>query len=448
MASPVRHIACIAVASALAGALLHASAGRAQAATPAAPPPATAPTSYDSLLAAPAITPELLERAALARNPTLAAASAAAAEARAKADGAGRFMDPMIEVMAAPRAIGNEDIAAPGYEVGLSQNLPWFGKRGLEKSAARAEARAAGEDLRAARIDLLGEARRLYYEYFLVERGIEVNRELKGLLDHMRSVAVQKYSTGTVGQQDALQAEVELAMLDHESIVLARERRIVRARLNAMLHRGPGEDLPAPLDSIPAAVEGEESPAAENASLLRPDVRRAEAERDARAAELSLARKQRIPEFTLLARYDAMWAEHEMRPTIGAELSLPFLFGRVGASEREAQAGLARREQERLATIDRARLEIEEARARVQETRHEIHVIETGVLPATERALASIRSAYEANRSDFLSLLNAERDLARARLGWNRARAEYRMALADWERAIASDDAPLPEETR
>jgi outer membrane protein TolC len=406
------------------------------------------PTSLDSLLAAPAVVPDLLERAVLERNPTLAAAKAAAAEAKARADAAGSFMNPMLEVMAAPRAIGNEDIAAPGYAVGLSQPLSLFGQRGAEKDAARAMARAAGEDLRSTRLDLLREARRLYYEYFLVERGTEVNGELKGLLGHFRSVAVQKYAAGTVGQQDALQAEVELAMLDHESVVLARERRIVRARLNALLHRAPGDELPAPLDSIPDAVEGEESPAAGDATLIRPDVRRAGAERDARAADLRLADKQRLPDFTLIARYDAMWAEHEMRPTIGAELSLPFGFGKIGATKQEAKAGLARSEQERLAVIDRARLEIEEALARVQETRHEIHVIETGVLPATERALTSIRSAYESNRSDFLTLLNVERDLARARLGWHRARAEYRMALADWELAIARDRAPLEEETR
>jgi cobalt-zinc-cadmium efflux system outer membrane protein len=405
-------------------------------------------SAFDSLLVAPVLAPGLLERAVTARNPTLAAARAAFDESRARADRTGALMNPMVDVMVAPRALGNEMMDAPGYVVGFSQLFPLFGERGLERKAARAEERAMGEDFRATRLDLLREARRLYYEYFLVERGLEVNHELKGLLDQFRSVAVQKYAAGVVGQQDALQAEVELAMLDHEAIVLGRERRIVRASLNALLHRNPDENLPAPTDSLPAAREGEESTTAADASLARPDVRRAEAERDARAAELSLAQRRRLPEFTFLARYDGMEAEHEMRPMVGAALSLPIWFGRLGASEREARAGLERKEQDRLAAIDRARFEIEEARARVQETRHEIHVIETGVLPATERALTSIRSAYEANRSDFLALLNAERDLARARLGWNRARAEYRMALADWERAIASDGAPPKEETR
>ncbi|HTK69375.1 MAG TPA: TolC family protein, partial [Candidatus Eisenbacteria bacterium] len=268
------------------------------------------------------------------------------------------------------------------------------------------------------------------------------------LLQRFRSIAVEKYAAGTAGQQDALQADVELAMLDHESVVLARDRRIARAKLNAMLHRGPAEELPEPLDSIPDAMEGEELAVGPDVSAMRPDVRRAVAERDARAAELSLAEKQRVPDLNLVARYDAMWAEHEMRPTVGAELSLPFLFGRVGASEREARAGLERREQERLATVDRARLEIEEALARVQETRHEIHVIESRVLPATERALASIRTAYESNRTDFNALLNAERDLARARLDGQRARVAYRLALADYERAVARDAGPVAEDPR
>jgi len=218
--------------------------------------------------------------------------------------------------------------------------------------------------------------------------------------------------------------------------------------VNALLHRAPGEALPVPADSLPDPREGEESPGTLDAALTRPDVRRAEAERDALAAERTLATKRRLPEFTLLARYDAMEAEHEMRPMVGAGLSLPLWSGSLGPGEQEAAAGFERKEQERLAAIDRARAEIEEARARVEETRHEIHVVETGVLPATARALASIRAGYESNRSDFLTLVNAQRDLARARLDGHRARAEYRMALVDWERAIAAGDAPPEEGTR
>ena len=411
-------------------------------------PEGSGPTAIDSLLQAPALRLDLLERVVMERNPSLAASRAAFEESNARAGRVGALMNPMVEGMVAPRALGNDRIEAPGYVIDFSMDFPLFGRRGGEKEAARAEARAIGQELRATRLDLLREARRLYYQYFLVERGLGVTDELKGLIGRFRAVAVQKYAAGIVGREDALQADVELAMLDHQAIVLKRDRRIVRARLNALLHRSAEDPLPSPVDSLPEPRDGEESPGSPDAALARPEVLRAEAERDAWAAEASLARKRRLPELRLLARYDAMWAEHEMRPMVGAGVSLPLWPGSVGGGEREAGAAYRKKEQERLAAIDRARAEIEEARARVEETRHEIHVIETGVLPATERALDSVRAAYESNRGDFLAILNAERDLARARLDGHRARADYRMALADYERAIARGGSAPDEEAR
>lgn len=95
---------------------------------------------------------------------------------------------------------------------------------------------------------------------------------------------------------------------------------------------------------------------------------------------------------------------------------------------------------------DSIRAQVEIARARVQETTHELDIIETRVLPATERALASVRAGYESNRSDFLALLTAERDLFRTRLERYQAIAMTHMALADLERAMGREPEALREE--
>jgi outer membrane protein TolC len=129
-------------------------------------------------------------------------------------------------------------------------------------------------------------------------------------------------------------------------------------------------------------------------------------------------------------------------------MNLPLGWGRIGASVRAAEAGLERAEQERIAERDRVQAELTEAEARVEESAHEVHIMETGVVPATERALASVRAGYEANRSDFLVLLNAERDLARARLDLYRARAGYGEAVADLARASGEIPAALGGERR
>ena len=408
----------------------------------AAPGHAAGADPLDSLRAAPVLDLPLLERAVLARNASLGALRAAQRESAARADQASFLMDPMVDGMAAPRSFGS-DVVDPAWSLSLSQRIPLFGQRGLARRAGRAEARALGEDVRDLRLDLVSEARRLFYQAYELGRGQAVNEELRGLVEQFRRVAIQKYAAGAAGQSDALQAEVELAMLDHERVVLGRDRRVVGARLKALLHDENPAPLPEPPEALAPAATASEAVASAVATSVDalPMVRARDALRDARAEEHRLARRAGLPDLTLSARYDRFWSEVELRPVVGVGLNLPIWRGRLKARERETQAALDRADRERGAARDLARAGLDEARARVEETAHEVHVIETGVLPATERALVSARSAYESSRGDFLTLLSAERDLARARLSRHRAESTYRMALADLERARGVDPA-------
>jgi cobalt-zinc-cadmium efflux system outer membrane protein len=400
----------------------------------------------DSLLASTALDLGQLERAVIARNPSLEAAKAAWSEMAARADAAGTLDAPMLDLMAAPGSFGKSTVDE-AYSVGLSQRVPIFGQSGLRGRAARSVARAAEEDYRTTAQALIHETRRLYFEYYTAARGAEVNRELSDLLGQFRRVALQRYAAGTAGQQDALQAEVEIAMLDHQRVVLERTRRMVLAQVRALLHDDGDRAVPEPPRELmePGAPVDPDSAVA-IAMRFRPELRGRAALRDARYEELRLAKRARWPEVTLQARYDRFMDVSEWRTSVGLGFDLPIGWGRIGANVRAAQAGLERAELERIAERDRVLAEISAARARVEETMHEVHVIEASVVPATERALASVRAGYEANRSDFLSLLNAERDLARARLGRYRARAEQGMALADLERAIGAVPAALAGE--
>jgi len=402
--------------------------------------------ALDSLLAAPSLDLRLLERAVLKGNPSLGAMHAAWRGAEAAADQAGALEDPMLEAMTAPQSWSSRSVD-PAYMASVSQSLPLFGQLGLRGRAARAGARAIGEDYRSARLDILREARRAYYEYFLTARGHAVNAEIKELLGQVRRTAVGRYSAGTVGLEDALQADVEIAMLDHQDVALTRQQRSARARLNALLQRAPGSPLPAP----PADVSLPPAPARSDSLLvlaleLRPELKSWAAQRDSRAAELSLARRQRLPEFTFIARYDRFMEEREWRPQFGLAMNIPIQLGRLGAAERSARAGVEQMEFRRKAAEAQIGAEVETAFASVQETGHEIHIIQDRVVPATERALRAVRASYENSRAAFSALLNAERDLARARFELYRVQVDYLQGLADLDRAVGI--APAGEEER
>jgi cobalt-zinc-cadmium efflux system outer membrane protein len=189
----------------------------------------------DSLRTAPTLDLPLLERAVMVRNPSLAAGKAAWREMEARADAAGTLDDPMLDLMAAPGSFGKSGVDE-AYSIGLSQRLSIFGQRGLRGRAARSTARAAQEDYRTTAQALIHETRRLYFEYYATARGTEVNQELSDLLSQFHRIALQRYAAGTAGREDALQAEVETAMLEHQRVVLERVRRVTVAQIQALLH--------------------------------------------------------------------------------------------------------------------------------------------------------------------------------------------------------------------
>ena len=105
-------------------------------------------------------------------------------------------------------------------------------------------------------------------------------------------------------------------------------------------------------------------------------------------------------------------------------------------------------EAERAALRDRIEQRIEEASAALGENLHDVKIMRDEVLPASERAVQAVRAGYEANRSDFLTLLNATRDLARARLELHETLATAHQAEAQLRRALAIDAVPPGEEEK
>lgn len=402
-------------------------------AEPAVPAPA-----LDSLLARPLLDLRLLERAVLERNPSLEAMRSAWRASEANADQAGALDDPMLEATTAPRTIGS-DRYNTAYMVMLRQSFPLFGQRGLRSKASRSMARAAGEDYQALRLDLLRAGRDAFAEYYRNAREREVNRQLMDLVSQFRRIAMTKYEAGAANLNDALQADVELAMLDHHRVALERDRTILVARLNSLLRLDPMSPLPEAPRELPAPFTPMRVDSAlALARAARPELRGLEEERRAREAQLTLARRGRLPEFTIQARYDRFMEEPARRPQIGAGISLPIQLGRIGASVREARARLDQIESRRASVLYQIEYEVAAAVARVEATDHEIEVVEGRVVPATDKAVAAARASYESNRSDFLTLLNAERDYARALLNLYEVRARFFLSLADLERAVGT----------
>ena len=185
-----------------------------------------------------------LIEAVLARNPSVNAARQALRAALAEIPQATALDDPMVGYELAPLSIAGD--APFGQVVSIRQKLPFPGKRRLAGEVALAMAEADGAELGAVQLELAEMASELYDEYFVNARALEITAQHKVLLEQMKKSAEAQYVAGRAAQQDPIQAEVELAQLERERIMLDAERDQIIAGLNGLVHRAPSSALPPP----------------------------------------------------------------------------------------------------------------------------------------------------------------------------------------------------------
>ena len=395
------------------------------------------PRSTDPIAFGPTLEREELLAAVLARNPGIAAARQAWQAARERIPQAESLDDPMASYSLAPLSVASSD-ARFGDQLRVGQRIPFPGTLRLRGAIAEAEAAAAEQDLEEVRLHLATVASLLFDDLYLVERSLEVNREHVRLLEDFQSVAVSRYSTGLAPQQAPIQAEVEAAHLLHREVVLRKERRVIQAQLNALLHRLPGAPLPGPApDILPEQLplhRGEDL--RERALAGRPEIEAQRAEVEARRLSVDLAELGAYPDFELTTSYNSMWGMPEHRWMVGVSVNLPIWRERVRARVAEAELRAAASESELARLADEVSAQVETAVAEVEESAHVLHLYRNRVLPAARDGVAAARSGFETGASTMLGLIDAERSLRTAELNYYEALADHASRRAQLERAL------------
>lgn len=387
----------------------------------------------------PQLTSARLVDAVLNRNPDIPAMRAAWEAAQARIEQAGALEDPMMSYAFAPQTAGASGMDF-GQKLSISQHLPWPGKRALRGNAARFESDAAHEGIEQTRLKLTEAAKSAFADWYFVHAAIRVNAINKSLLQEFRNIAEIKYSAGRASKQDALRAEVEVVLLEHRDIVLARRRGEVLAVLNTLLQRLPDAPLPPPAEvskDIPLpAVEQLRTAAMEAHPALRALAARIQAGR----SRVALAERDFYPDIQLSAGYNTLWNQEEKRLTVGAGINIP-LQGKRRAAKDETRAGLLRLDMEHKGKVSQILGVVQQAYDRVRESAHVISLYRERLLPLAEENLQAAQSDYESGSGNFLDLIGAEKNLMLTQLQLEQARADYHRQLAALEHTVGGSKA-------
>ena len=365
---------------------------------------------------APAVTLADLERMAIERNPTMAAAEARIDVARGRARQAGAWPNPTAGFAAEEITTGAGD---PRGEYGffveqtvvLGDKLR-LGRAVFDRTAERAEAEREWQRQR-----IVSSVRRLFYEALAADRRVEVHERLAVLTSEAVGMTAQLFNVGAADRPDYLQSEIEARRVQLD--VNAAKNRAFAARHELAALAGNLEVASRPL----AGSIDQPLPEIEREAALRgvieqsPQIRAARAELARTQAVTALARRETFPDLFLRggAARNRERGETTGQPigwegAFEAGVSLP-LFNRNagGTAAARAEELRAAAELQRLELALRSRLASEFAA--YSTAVEEAGSYRTEILPRAEEAYRLYLARYREMGAAYPQVLTAQRSL-------------------------------------
>lgn len=377
---------------------------------------------------------------AMEHNPEIIAAQKRLNAAKAKIPQAKSLDDPSIR--AGSFDMSNNPININGQtemlqqRYSVSQKIPFPGKLRLRGEVAIEESNMVEKDLQAKIQEITALVKSAFYELYYINNAIDITEENRDLLRKFAKIAETKYSVGKATQRDALAAQVELSTLANNLIVLNKERESVIARLNILLNRPTqtplGKPRPFEKHTLNLTLKDLEDLAMKN----RPDLKRFDHAIKRNEANLKLSKKDYYyADFEPMVEY----MQEDRRPDTWASaitINVPWLWPKNRSKVKESKEDLSAAKSDYRFINNKTLFEVKDFLVKIQSSESTVNLYKTGVIPQAEQSLKAARIGYEADRVDFLTLIDSQRILLNSRLLYYRALTDFEQNLANMERAV------------
>lgn len=311
----------------------------------------------------------------------------------------------------------------------LSQGLKWPGKLDAKNDMAVETARAAYRKFQAEQLRVTYRVKKAYYKYFLLGRNIELTRENAELLRYWESVVRTRYSAGLQKHPDLIKAQVEWGILEDQLAGLEDQRKATAALLLAELNWDANIELPWP--GVPVLDSGSFDEDSVTARMLanNPDLRALEHLIEKEQAGQRLAKTSSYPDFNLGVTYivtgeadNPLMDESGKDPwMLSASVNLPLWFGQNDSRKKEAEARHLAAQYRREDRADRLAAQISRILFEYRDGRRQLALYRDQLIPQTVQLLNATFVSYQSEEHDFLTLLQAQRQLLKFQLAKDKA---------------------------
>lgn len=383
---------------------------------------------------------------AKANNPEYASMRHEAAAARERASAAGALPDPKLRVELQDITMGGQQnptlspSRAGSTRYTLMQDVPWFGKRGLQREIATLDAEGATGRSMGSWADISSRIKSAYAQFYYIHQNQRLTSEILDLMGRLEKVAQARYAGGLAAQSDAIRAQVEQTNIRNELVVLESESRMTQARLNMLLARPANEALANPerLRALPSPAKLDSAALLDRIRGRNPQLFADDAKLRAAEKNRDLTHKDRYPDVTFgIAPVQSKNSVKEWE--VMFELNIPLQQSTRRSREREADSMLSAARSRKDATSNQVQAELAENLSALDAARRIELSIANSLLPQAELTYRAALAGYENGKVDFATLLDAQRQIRQAKQNQIKVQADAQVRLADIERLLGED---------
>lgn len=375
---------------------------------------------------------ESVARAALERHPALASIAARIDGGVERERSAGAYPNPMLMAGVQNQPVNlTPDEMMTMFMVGASQTIPRKGSREALKRVAALDV----EELRLEAQSLREEIRRdvlfTYYDLAAADSQITATTQLAAGVDAIVAASRFRYEAGTTIQADIIRAQLQRTDIEHQLLTLGGRRRVAASRLAAQLGLPASTEIP-PLH-VPHATGAREIAAEPVVPVDHPALAAVRNDVARREQNIRLAKQLTRPEWNVEASYGLRPRQTDMFSVV-ARVEVPIrrkstIDPQIRAAEAERDAAGQRLEEVRRRLAEA----LGAAFAQHAEANKQLLLHEQVLVPQARLAFDSTLGAYQAGKDNIDSVLATETAWLQLEVDYYGFLAQHIKAVTDFE---------------
>ena len=367
-------------------------------------------------------------RLALDNNPELRATRGRMEAAAGQAEQSGRWSNPELELRAEDWPLRGGGWSQSKRIAGVSQTVPFPGKKGLERKIGLAGVRLSQTELGLRRVETVREVKTAFYQVLAAEALAAVGVDLVKSAESLFSSVTRQVEAGGAPEQEKLRMAIPLEKAKMDLAEFQRNLVAARNTLATLLGRS---------DLTGWTVTGTLAEAGNLASLEKlpgSHPGRVAAQMNVARAELLVRRAQLdvYPDVSVGLGVGREAVTNDSIAEIRFGVPLP-IFDNSSGKRREARANLAVAEAEANAVELRLSREWNLVAGRVRLASEQARTYREQILPKANEALDRVQAGYTEGKFALADVLETRRTAAEARLAYQQKLLELNIAQAELE---------------